>query len=148
MNVLEHVPAPVTLLEITLEMLAPGGRLIVRVPNDFSPLQEASCAALGRDPWWIAIPDHINYFNHTSIAALLVALGLEIVEQSADYPMELFLLGGEDYTTDAAVGARVHERRRRTELALSAEIRRRLGRAWAEAGVGRNVFVVARSSAS
>jgi len=147
MNVLEHVPQPAAFIEAILEALLPGGRLIVRVPNDFSPLQEAARSALERDPWWIVIPDHVNYFDHATIAALLVALGLEIVDQSADYPMELFLLGGEDYTSDPAVGARVHERRRRMELAMPAGIRRQLGRAWAATGIGRNAFVVARRPA-
>jgi SAM-dependent methyltransferase len=147
MNVLEHVPEPASLLQSLHEALSPRGRLLVRVPNDFNPLQFAAREALGRAPWWIAIPDHVNYFDHASIAALLGALGYEVIDQAGDFPMELFLLEGEDYTTDPAVGRAVHERRRRVELALPADTRRALGRAWAAAGVGRNALVAARRPA-
>jgi hypothetical protein len=117
--------------------------LVVRVPNDFSPLQIAAQQASGRSPWWIVSPDHLNYFDHRSVAGLLERLGLDIVDQSADFPMELFLLMGEDYVGDPSVGGAVHERRRRLDLSLDPDVRRRLGRAWAAAGVGRNAFVVA-----
>jgi SAM-dependent methyltransferase len=144
MNVLEHVTDPVGLIRELLLVLAPGGRLVVRVPNDFSPLQEAARKSLDVAPWWIAIPDHVNYFDHASIAGLLERLGLEIVERSTDFPMELFLLMGDDYTTDPAVGRRAHEQRRRLDLALDPEVRRVIARSWFAAGVGRNSFVVGR----
>lgn len=146
-NVLEHLPDPAALVRSVVALLAPGGRLVVRVPNDFNPLQEAALAALGGRPWWIAVPDHVNYFDHDSIAGLLTRAGLDVIERSADFPMELFLLMGWDYRDDPAVGLDVHRRRRRLEMALSPETRRSLGRAWAAAGVGRNAFVVARRPA-
>jgi SAM-dependent methyltransferase len=147
MNVLEHVPDPASLLETLLAALAPAGRLLIRVPNDFSPLQEAAHRALGGRRWWIAIPDHVNYFDHASIGGLVEAMGLTVVERSADYPVELFLLGGEDYRNDPAVGHAIHNRRRRIELSLDPATRRALGHAWAAAGIGRNAFVVGRNPA-
>jgi hypothetical protein len=62
--------------------------------------------------------------------------------------MELFLLMGDDYVADPPLGATVHERRRRLELALPAELRRSIGRAWVQAGIGRNTMVVARRPTS
>ncbi len=147
LNVLEHVPDPATLLHDVVTALAPGGTLVVRVPNDFNPLQAAALRELGGPRWWVAVPDHVNYFDHASIGRLVEGVGLEIVDRSADYPMELFLLTGDDYRDDPAVGLAVHDRRRRAELALDADTRRALGRAWAAAGVGRNALVVARKSA-
>jgi SAM-dependent methyltransferase len=147
-NVLEHVPEPATLLTDLIDALAPGGRLVARVPNDFSPLQAAAQHANGREPWWIVSPDHLNYFDHASIAALLERLGLDVVDQSADFPMELFILMGDDYVGDPTVGGAVHERRRKLDMALDADVRRRLGRAWAAAGMGRNAFVVAQRPGS
>jgi SAM-dependent methyltransferase len=144
MNVLEHVPEPAELLQTLSEALAPGGRFVARVPNDFSAIQLAAQQALGREPWWIAIPDHVNYFTAESFAGLFERLGFEIVDVMADFPMELFLLMGDDYVGDRSVGGVVHERRRRLELSLPADLRRTLGRAWIRAGIGRNVMVVAR----
>jgi SAM-dependent methyltransferase len=144
LNILEHVPDPVSLLNSLAPALAPGGRLVVRVPNDFNPLQAAARRALGGEPWWVAVPDHVNYFDHASIADLVERAGFEVVERSADFPMELFLLMGDDYRTDPAVGREVHVRRRRAEMALDPATRRALGQAWAAAGIGRNALVAAR----
>jgi hypothetical protein len=134
-------------LRDAIAALAPGGRLIVRVPNDFSPLQMAAQAALGHDPWWVVVPDHLNYFDHASIAGLIERLGLEVIDRSADFPMESFLLMGDDYVSKKELGPIVHERRRRHDLALDPKVRRRLGRMWAAGGIGRNAFVVARRPA-
>jgi SAM-dependent methyltransferase len=144
LNVLEHVPDPAALVMTLSTIMAPGGRLVVRVPNDFNPLQEAARMALNREPWWVVVPDHVNYFDHGSIASLLERLGFQIEDQFADFPMELFLLMGDDYTADSSLGSRVHERRRRLDMGLEQVVRRSLGRAWAAAGVGRNAVVVAR----
>jgi SAM-dependent methyltransferase len=144
LNVLEHVPDPVELLRDVAGALVPGGCLVVRVPNDFSPLQAAALRTLGGDPWWVVAPDHINYFDHASLRGLAERLGFEVFEQSADYPMELFLLMGSDYRRRPRVGSAVHHKRRTLELALEPETRRRLGQAWAAAGIGRNAFLAAR----
>jgi SAM-dependent methyltransferase len=146
LNVLEHVPDPLGTLTGLIDALVPDGRLIVRVPNDFSALQETARSLLDRDPWWIAIPDHLNYFDHRSIAQLIERLGLEVIDQTGDFPMEMFLLMGDDYTSDPDVGRIAHERRRRIDLALDPALRRSLGRGYAAAGVGRNAFVVAARS--
>jgi SAM-dependent methyltransferase len=148
LNVLEHVRDPAALVMTLSEALESGGRLVVRVPNDFSGIQAAAQDHLGHEPWWIAVPDHLNYFDHASIAGLLARLGFEVVDVQADFPMELFLLMGDDYVADPPLGATVHERRRRLELALPGELRRSMGRAWVRAGIGRNTMVVARRSPS
>ena len=145
MNVLEHIPDPAALLSELVTALAPGGRLIVRVPNDFNPLQAAAHRELGGRRWWVAVPDHVNYFDLDSIAGLLERIGLEVIDRSSDFPMELFLLMGDDYRDDPAVGRAVHERRRRVDLSLDPQTRRAIGRGWAGAGIGRNALVVARN---
>ena len=147
LNVLEHVPDPAALLLEVTGALAPGGLLIVRVPNDFNPLQEAARRELGGGPWWVVTPDHVNYFDHASIGALVERIGLTIVDRSADFPMELFLLMGDDYRGNPVVGRSAHQRRRRAEMAMDPGTRRAIGRAWAAAGIGRNALVVARKPA-
>ena len=82
-NVLEHVLDPSGLLRTIRGMLAPDGLVVVRVPNDFNPLQVAAQAALGHAPWWIAAPDHVNYFDHASLRRVVEAAGFETVDQWA-----------------------------------------------------------------
>lgn len=143
-NVLEHVPDPAATLRAAHRRLLPGGLLVVRVPNDFSPLQEAARRRLEREPWWLCWPDHVSYFDFRSLASLLAAHGFAPLETSGDFPMELFLLLGFDYLADAAVGKRCHRRRRRFERALPSALRRDLYRALAGVGIGRNCLLAAR----
>jgi 2-polyprenyl-3-methyl-5-hydroxy-6-metoxy-1,4-benzoquinol methylase len=145
LNVLEHVPDPVRWVEDCHALLAPGeGLLAVAVPNDFSALQAAAAQALHLAPWWIAAPDHINYFDYASLERLLEKKGFRIVERAGTFPMELFLLMGDDYVTHPELGPECHARRRRLEKALPAEQRRSWYRNLAEQGMGRNCVVVAR----
>jgi SAM-dependent methyltransferase len=143
-NVLEHVRDPVGLLEAIQSYLEGGGLIAVRVPNDFNPLQAEVRRVLGHRAWWIAAPDHINYFDHGSLAATIRGVGFEICDQWADFPMEVLALMGDDYIADSAAGTIAHERRRQFELAVDPTIRRGLARALVPLGWGRNTIVVAR----
>lgn len=145
-NVLEHVPDPIGLLILARECLEPGGILCVNVPNDFSPLQVAA-AASGLKQWWLAPPHHLNYFDFASLTDLVERLGLEIAERMTSFPMEAFLLMGENYVGDPALGRACHTRRKRFDLALESaglgEARRAFYRALAGAGIGREAVVIA-----
>lgn len=146
LNVLEHVPDPRVTVRHVRELLAAGGSILVRVPNDFSELQEAARRKIGGDPWWVAIPDHINYFSFSSLEALLAGEGFRVRHRQGDFPMEMFLLMGEDYVHDRSRGAACHRRRIELEMALPTDLRRRWGQALAEAGIGRNALIVAEKT--
>jgi 2-polyprenyl-3-methyl-5-hydroxy-6-metoxy-1,4-benzoquinol methylase len=141
LNVLEHVPDAIRTLQQCRHMLADGGILCVRVPNDFSEIQSAARQKLARDPWWIAVPDHINYFNFASLRMVLDRLGFETVYSQGDFPMELFLLMGENYVADPEVGSRCHARRVQFDLGLPPELRRKIYSALGNVGVGRDCLV-------
>ena len=87
---------------------------------------------------------HINYFDFESLGGLLERKGLEVVHRQGDFPMELFLLMGENYVGDSEVGERCHEKRVRFETALPAELRRCMYEALAGVGVGRSCLVCGR----
>ena len=143
-NVLEHVPDPVTVVEQARSLLAADGVLMVRVPNDFTEIQEAARAALDKDAWWVFSPDHINYFSVTSLHEFLAAKGFSVVEEMGDFPMELFLLMGEDYIGNTELGAAVHAKRCRLEQAMPAALRQKMYAALASVGIGRNIATFAR----
>jgi SAM-dependent methyltransferase len=144
LNVLEHLPDPVGLLNRIRETLPAGGLLAIRAPNDYNELQLSAQKALGKDPWWVAIPDHVNYFDFASLRQLLRRLGWTVVYEQADFPMELFLLLGEDYVGNPTTGKLCHEKRRQFELSINQATRRRWYRALAEAGLGRNCLFIAK----
>lgn len=144
LNVLEHVPNPTHIIEITRLLLNPGGIICVRVPNDFSEIQSAAQKQLNKEAWWIAIPDHINYFDFHSLHALLERLEFEVIYSQGEFPMELFLLMGDDYVGNPEVGSKCHQKRIRFEAAIPGELRRRMYQALAEVGVGRDCLVFGR----
>lgn len=146
-NVLEHIPDPIETLQMAISLLKPGGVMCLTVPNDFSPLQIAAQDGKGHAPWWIAPPHHLNYFDFGSLEALLVRLGLNPVERLTSFPMEAFLLMGDDYVSNPATGRDCHRRRMNFDLAFEAAgigaVRRRLYGALAAAGIGREATVIA-----
>jgi 2-polyprenyl-3-methyl-5-hydroxy-6-metoxy-1,4-benzoquinol methylase len=146
-NVLEHVPDPAAILIAARELLEPGGVLCVNVPNDYSPFQIAAAATTTRREWWVAPRHHLNYFDFGSIGDLLERLDFGIVERMTSFPMEVFLLMGENYTVDPALGRACHTKRKRFDLALEAAglgiARREFYRALAAAGLGREAAVIA-----
>jgi SAM-dependent methyltransferase len=146
-NVLEHVADPVAVLTCAVQLLEPGGVLCVGVPNDFSPFQIGARGALGVGEWWVAPPHHLNYFDFDSLSALIIRLGLTGLERTTSFPMEVFLMMGDDYTRDPALGRACHGRRKRFDYALETaglkEVRRGFYRALAGQGIGREAVIIA-----
>ena len=143
-NLLEHLPDPERVLEEAYGLLRPGGLLVVQVPNDFSVIQLAVQEFLDVEPWWIAIPDHINYFDFDSLEALLSRTGFAPASRYGTFPMEFFLLSGVDYLDSPSAGAEAHRRRCAFELAISDDRRREFCEQLGRAGLGRNAVVVAK----
>lgn len=147
-EVLEHLPDPVGMLRLFHRLLRPGGLLLLSLPNDENPLQAAARQQLGLPPWWIAPPHHLNYFTVASITALLERQGFSPINVQASFPMELFLLMGDDYVSDPALGRACHGRRKAFETALDAAglgtLKTRLYEQFAALGIGRTVQILAR----
>ncbi len=61
--------------------------------------------------------------------------------------MELFLLMGDDYVADPALGPVCHNRRQRLELNLDPAVRRQFARSLVPLGWGRNSVVIALAPA-
>jgi 2-polyprenyl-3-methyl-5-hydroxy-6-metoxy-1,4-benzoquinol methylase len=149
-NVLEHVPDPAHLIRLSHGLLEPDGVICVNVPNDFSPLQIAAMSAAGTADWWVAPPHHLNYFDFPSLTRLLERQGFKPAARTTSFPMETFVMMGENYVGDAALGHACHNRRKKFDLAFEAaglkETRRAFYRALAEAGLGREAVVIAVKS--
>jgi len=119
MNVLEHLADPVRVVnEIISTVLAEGGVLIIEVPNDFNAFQMAAQQLHGLPEWWVAPPAHLNYFDADSLAALLKGAGLAMSHLEASFPMEIFMLMGENYVGNGTLGRLCHERRMAFETNL------------------------------
>jgi len=149
-HVLEHVPYPEDMLRMVYTLLRPGGIFLCEVPNDFNPLQEVAVAVHGLRPWWIAWPDHLNYFNISTLSSFIAGYGFDILLRTADFPVEMFLLWGDIYVDNPEVGSAMHAKRCRFEEAMrqagKGKLLRELYNAIARLEVGREAIVCARKS--
>lgn len=146
LNVLEHVRNPRETLISVFELLTSDGDLVVKVPNDFNPLQIAAHSQLEVGRYWVSPGVHLHYFEFDSLTCLLEEVGFTIRHSFGSFPMELFLLLGYDYTSDPQLGKELHRRRCQFEMNIPADVRRELYRQLAESGIGRSCTIIARKS--
>jgi SAM-dependent methyltransferase len=147
-NVLEHVAEPLALLGRIHRALPDDGVLCVTVPNDFSPLQRAFLKVKGHLPWFVCLPDHLNYFDFKTLKVALGAGGFTVFDETALYPLELYLLQDLDYIADPSLGPVAHRRRVEFESNMKeagmTDVLDHFYRTLAHGGYGRDAMVVAR----
>jgi 2-polyprenyl-3-methyl-5-hydroxy-6-metoxy-1,4-benzoquinol methylase len=144
-NVLEHVVNPEELLRKIKQLLSPQGILIIVVPNDFSDLQlhllEINAAM---QPWWLAYPEHLSYFNSDSMKNLLEDVGFILHKIVGDFPGEFNLFSDlTNYVQDRSAGPQIHRRRMRIDNYLFGIDSRKLLDIYTilgSMGVGRNLI--------
>lgn len=118
-EVLEHIAEPKELLVLAEKLLVPGGVLCVSTPNDFNPLQNAVVKTLAKPSWWVVPDHHLNYFSFESLSGLIESTGYQVKKKLTNFPMELFLLMGQDYTADQKLGRQLHSWRKNLDINLS-----------------------------
>ena len=94
-DVLEHLTDTATSLARMRALLAPGGVLVLAVPDAGSRIARI----LGKR-WWSVIPTHIHYFTKQSLATMLANAGFEVIEQATDpkaFTFEYYLDKGSGY---------------------------------------------------
>lgn len=118
-EVLEHVPDPSMILKAANSLMDDGGIICCVVPNDYSPVQKVLKEKLHYKPYWVAPPHHINYFSFDSMKTLLEKTGFSVVGATSMFPIDFFLLMGDDYVGNDELGRQSHARRKRLDLMLS-----------------------------
>lgn len=146
--VLEHIPNPREMLSLCREALVPGGILCVVVPNDYNPFQETLRSYEGYRPWWVAPPHHLNYFNFETLGNLLASVGFDVVMKETTFPIDMFLLMGDNYVESPELGRVCHKKRMRFDTQMSKagnnQVKRDFYRALASVGMGREVVLFAK----
>jgi hypothetical protein len=102
--ILEHIPEPAVFMTKIKEYLTDKGILVIEIPNEFNPLQLCYLELKKVEPYWIALPDHVNYFSKKGIENLLQKTGWKVLHAESSFPMEMFLLMGEDYKESPSTG--------------------------------------------
>ena len=146
-EVLEHIPDPASLLKLVHHQLNDNGMLCIIVPNDFNPFQIVLRDHLGFKPWWVAPPHHINYFDFDSLGKLVERCGFEVVHKESTFPIDMFLLMGDNYIGNDEQGRVCHTKRMNFEKAMnqsgSGKVLGNLYSALAQHAVGREVVMFA-----
>jgi len=147
-EVLEHLPDPKGMLELVHGLLEDEGVCCLIVPNDFNQLQMVLKDHCGFDPWWVAPPHHLNYFNRDSLEALVTETGFDVVHTETTFPIDMFLMMGQNYIGNDEVGRACHQLRKTFETNLyesgNHEFIRDLYSSLSKLGVGRELVLYAR----
>lgn len=148
-NVLEHVIDPIALLHSLRRLITPAGIVVITVPNDFSITQLAALTHQHIDhEFWVATPDHLNYFDVSSLAKTVNATGWECLEMLSDFPVDWFLFHpSSNYIRDKNLGKNAHKARVQIENLLHQKQIEDVVQFWSAAaklGVGRDITVFLR----
>jgi SAM-dependent methyltransferase len=148
--VLEHIIYPERVLGNCYNAMESGGIICIEVPNEFNLLQDILVNKLGKPYYWITkgkIPHHLNYFNKNSLRTLLKKTNFKIVYETATFPMEVFVLMGDDYIGNDEIGTQSHEKRMSFEknlLKSKPVLKENLYKKLASSGLGREIIIFAR----
>jgi 2-polyprenyl-3-methyl-5-hydroxy-6-metoxy-1,4-benzoquinol methylase len=118
-EVLEHVPDPLEFLKTIQLNMDSETILCTVVPNDFSLIQSIFTEDKNNDEkWWVDPPFHLNYFSKESLRKILEASGLRVIHETSMFPIDLFLLMGDDYIGNERKGREAHQRRKKLEFSF------------------------------
>jgi 2-polyprenyl-3-methyl-5-hydroxy-6-metoxy-1,4-benzoquinol methylase len=146
--VLEHIINPIDMIKkIKDELLFKGGIICIEVPNDFNPLQKIAMLISG-NKWWIA-KDHINYFNLKSLSNLLYTQGFQVIKNEVTFPMEFFILMGNDYVNEPEIGKKCHSQRVNFEQNLftyNRTLKNEIYKSFKNLSIGRSIIIYGRNN--
>jgi SAM-dependent methyltransferase len=86
-HVLEHIPDPRAFLATAKQLLAPGGRVVICVPNFEARLRRLTPSGWG----WYQVPVHLHHFSSRALQRLMLDAGLEIETERTRGGDTLFL---------------------------------------------------------
>lgn len=148
-HVLEHVIDPQALLRQLRPLVKPGGCAVITVPNDFSELQRTALETkkINR-PFWVALPDHLSYFDAESLKATVAANGWLCEAMMGDFPIDWYLMNSDaNYIEHPDAGKSAHMARVSLENIIHQQPMSAVLNFWcalADIGMGRSITAFLR----
>lgn len=146
-EVLEHIENPRDFLNNVRNIVRKDGLIVITVPNDYNIIQEIFVNETGKVKWWLAPPFHLNYFSHESLERLVESCGFEVLKSTSMFPIDIFLLMGDDYIGNDVKGKEAHQRRKNFEMLLGKKNKhlfRKIYQEFAKIGIGREIVLYAK----
>jgi len=149
-NVLEHVLDPLMMLRQLKKLSSKNGILVIEVPNDFSIVQTyLSDKQMTLKEFWVAIPDHISYFNREGLINICRSANWSFEAMLTDFPIDWFLFNEHsNYKTNKETGKAAHHSRIAIENLMHATSIPKVNamyEAMGELGIGRQLIGFFRS---
>ncbi|CAN2170946.1 AdoMet_MTases domain containing protein [Candidatus Nanopelagicaceae bacterium] len=143
-EVLEHVSDPIHFLKTIQLNMDSETILCIVVPNDFSLIQEIFIQGENTvAKWWVDPPFHLNYFSKETLRGVLERSGLAVIHETSMFPIDLFLLMGDNYVGNQIIGKQAHQRRKNLEFSFyksgNIEILNSLYEQMTKLGIGREL---------
>ena len=144
-GVLEHVYDPINFIKISHELLKKKGLLFLSVANDFNIFQFLSMQNISK-PWWIIPPEHINYFRINDIKKLFNKKIFKIIDINSSFPIEIFLLMGQNYIKNNHIGKYSHQQRVEFEKQFENQnligLKQKIYEQFSSLGLGRAIEII------
>jgi 2-polyprenyl-3-methyl-5-hydroxy-6-metoxy-1,4-benzoquinol methylase len=146
----EHLTNPKKTIKSCFNLLKPSGIIFICVANDYNPIQKILAEKLQYKKWWLVPPEHINYFNIKSLTRLIKSSGFKVLNINTTFPIDLFLLMGDNYLKNKEVGKRSFNRIKKLELNLSkiknSRFKEKLYHAFCKLDIGRKIEIYAQKN--
>ncbi len=148
-GVLEHMRQPDLFFSNAKKYLKNGGLIFYSVANDFSLIQKVMLEHNNMDPWWVVPPEHLNYFDKLSAERIAKKNGFDIISGTSTFPIDIFLLMGENYIMDKSLGPIAHNKIEKFEESILNSTNKNLlsdmYKKFYEIGIGRQLEIIARN---
>jgi len=148
-GVLEHLEDPTNFINLAKKSLSKNGIIFTSVANDFNQIQSLALKQT-KKPWWIIPPEHYNYFNISSIKNLMKKK-FKIINTNVSFPIDFFILMGQNYIKNKDLGKKIHEMRVLFELNLDingfSKLKEEILKAFTKLKVGRQIDLICQKKA-
>ena len=99
------------------------------------------------NPWWVLVPEHLNYFDKASSERIAQSHGFSIENATSTFPIDIFLLMGDNYISEKKLGPEVHSKIVKFENAVLNSNKKNLledmYKKFYEIGIGRQLEIIA-----
>ena len=146
-GVLEHLENPTEFLNLAKKSLSKNGIIFTSVANDFNQIQAIALDST-KKPWWIMPPEHYNYFNISSIKNLMKKK-FKIINTKLSFPIDFFILMGQNYVINKKLGKKIHKMRVSFETNLDkngfSKLKDEIQNSFGELKIGRQIDIICQN---